>query len=171
MNAQWLSLVFCRELDDLVKELDLFPEEAQIWTTVPGVSNSAGTITLHLCGNIQHFIGARLGGSGYVRNREHEFAARGVPRADLTAEIGRARAAVVSTLATLPESQLAEVCLHVPNGMRLPTGLFLLHLATHLSYHLGQAGYLRRVLTGESASTGAVGFAGLASAVLPEPGS
>ena len=168
MNAQWLSLVFCRELDDLGKELDLFADETLIWATVPGVANSVGTITLHLCGNMQHFIGAKLGGSGYVRNREHEFAARDVPRADLRAEIGRARAAVVSTLATLPESQLAEVCLHVPNGMRLPTGLFLLHLATHLSYHIGQAGYLRRMLTGENASTGAVGFAGLASAVMPE---
>ncbi len=62
MNAQWLSLVFCRELDDLVKELDFFPDEARIWTTMPSVSNSVGTITLHLCGNIQHFIGARLGG-------------------------------------------------------------------------------------------------------------
>ena len=168
MNAQWLSLVFCRELDDLVKELDLFPDDAQIWATVPGVSNSVGTITLHLCGNLQHFIGAKLGGSGYVRNREHEFAARGVSRADLLAEVVRAREAVVSTLATLPQSRLAEVCLFVPNGMRLPTGLFLLHLATHLSYHLGQAGYLRRVLTGESASTGAVGSAGLAPAVIPE---
>jgi len=56
---------------------------------------------------------------------------------------------------------------HVPNGMRLPTGLFLLHLATHLSFHIGQAGYLRRVLTGDTASTNAVGFGGLASAVLP----
>ncbi len=167
MNAQWLSLVFCRELDDMVKELDLFPDESQIWATAPGVINSVGTITLHLCGNMQHFIGAKLGGSGYVRNREYEFAARGVSRTDLKAEIGRAREAVVSTLSTLPESRLAEVCLFVPNGMRLPTGLFLLHLATHLSYHLGQAGYLRRVLTGEGTSTGAVGFAGLASAVIP----
>ena len=168
MNAQWLSLVFCRELDDLAKELDLCPDESQIWATVPGVNNSVGTITLHLCGNLQHFIGARLGGAGYVRNREHEFAARGASRADLNAEIVRARDAVVSTLATLPESRLAEVCLFIPNGMRLPTGLFLLHLATHLSYHLGQAGYLRRVLTGEATSSGAVGFAGLASAVMPD---
>ena len=169
MNAQWLSLVFCRELDDLAKELDLFPDESQIWATAPGVSNSVGTITLHLCGNMQHFIGARLGGSGYVRNREHEFAARDVSRADIKAEIVRTRESIVSTMAALPESQLAEVCLHVPDGMRLPTGLFLLHLATHLSYHIGQAGYLRRVLTGDNASTGAVGFAGLASAVMPEP--
>lgn len=168
MTVQWLSLLYARELDDLAKELDLFMDESRIWATVPGVTNSVGTITLHLCGNMQHFIGARLGGSGYVRNREHEFAARGVSRADLKVEITRAREAVTSTLTVLPESQLAEVCLFVPNGMRLPTGLFLLHLATHLSFHIGQAGYLRRVLTGESTSSGAVGFAGLASAVMPD---
>ncbi len=168
MTVQWLSLVYCRELDDLAKELDLFADESQIWATVPGVSNYAGTIALHLCGNMQHFVGAKLGGSGYVRDREREFAARGVSRADLKAEIARAREAVMSTMAALPEAQLAEVCLFVPNGMRLPTGLFLLHLATHLSFHIGQAGYLRRALTGESTSSGAVGFAGLASAVIPE---
>ncbi len=168
MTVRWLSLLYARELDDLAKELDLFPDESQIWATVPGVSNSVGTIVLHLCGNMQHFIGAKLGGSGYVRNREHEFAARDLSRADLKAEIAHARGAVMSTMAALPEAQLAEVCLFVPNGMRLPTGLFLLQLATHLSYHLGQAGYLRRAVTGESTSSGAVGFAGLASAVMPE---
>lgn len=165
--VQWLTLVMCRELDDLGKELDLFPDDASVWATVPGISNSAGSIALHLCGNLQHFIGAKLGGSGYVRNREHEFAARGIPRAELKAEIARAREVVARVLPTVPASTLDAVFEHVPNGMRLPTGLFLLHLATHLSFHIGQAGYLRRALTGDTTSTNAVGFGGLASAVLP----
>lgn len=165
--VQWLTLVMCRELDDLGKELDLFPDDASVWATVPGITNSAGTIVLHLCGNLQHFIGAKLGGSGYVRNREHEFAARGISRAELKAEIARARQAVSTVLPAVPAATLDEVFAHVPNGMRLPTGLFLVHLATHLSFHIGQAGYLRRVLTGDTASTNAVGFGGLASAVLP----
>jgi len=162
-----LALVFCRELDDLVKELDLFPNEAGIWATLPGVTNPVGTIALHLCGNLQFLIGAKLGGSGYVRDREREFAARGIARADLKAEIGRTRQAVVAALASVTDVRLAEVYAFVPNGMRLPTGLFLLHLATHLSFHIGQAGYLRRALTGETTSSCAVGFSGLASAVMP----
>ena len=125
------------------------------------------SLVLHLCGNLQHFVGARLGGSGYVRDREREFAARGLSRAELVAEIGRAREAVLLGLKDLPAASLEEPCLFVPNGMRIPTGLFLLHLATHLSFHIGQAGYLRRVVTGQAASTGAVGFAGLEPAVLP----
>ncbi len=168
VTVNWLMLCYCRELDDLVKELNLFDEKAQIWATVPGITNSAGTLTLHLCGNLQHFIGAKLGGSSYVRDRDREFSARGLTRAELAAEIARTREAVVQTLARVPEARLAEVCLFVPTGMRLPTGLFLVHLATHLSYHLGQVGYLRRVLTGTTAGTGAVGFGGLASAVMPE---
>ena len=168
VTASWLALLYCRELDDLVKELELFPDDALVWATVPGITNAAGNLVLHLCGNLQHFLGAKIGGSAYVRDREREFAARGLSRAELVAEIGRARAAVTSALADLPESRLGEVFLHVPNGMRLPTGLFLLHLATHLAYHVGQIGYLRRVLTGQPVSTGAVGFAGMAPAVMPD---
>lgn len=167
MVVRWLSLLITRELDDLVKELDLFADESQIWATVPGVTNSAGTITLHLCGNLRHCIGFKLGGIAYTRNREHEFAARGISRAELKAEIARTREGVVSGLAGLSESRLEEVCLFVPNGMRLPLGLFLMHLATHLSFHIGQAGYLRRILTGDATSTGATGFAALESEVLP----
>lgn len=165
--VQWLTLLYCRELDDLEKELDLYPDDATVWATVPGVTNSAGTLTLHLCGNLQHFIGAKLGGTGYVRDREHEFAARGVPRVELKAEIARARQAVTATMAVLSEATLAEVYLYVPTGMRLPTGLFLMHLSTHLAHHIGQIGYLRRVVTGSPASAGAVGFGGLAPAVMP----
>lgn len=165
--VHWMTLVMCRELDDLSRELDLYPDDASVWAVVPGITNSAGSLVLHLCGNLQHFIGAKLGGSGYVRNREREFAARGIPRVELKAEIARTREIVATVLPTVPASTLEAVFEHVPNGMRLPTGLFLLHLATHLSFHLGQVGYLRRVLTGDTASTNAVGFGGLASAVLP----
>lgn len=168
MTVAWLNLLFCRELDDLSKELNLFEDESQIWTTVPGIANSAGTLTLHLCGNLQHFVGAKLGGSSYVRDRDREFAARGLQRAALEAEIARTRGAIVDTLTALPESQLAEVCPFVPTGVRLPTGLFLMHLATHLAYHLGQIAYLRRMVTGQSVGSGAMGFAGLASAALPD---
>lgn len=167
MTVQWLTLLYFRGLDDLEKELGLYPDDAAVWTTVPGVTNSAGTLTLHLCGNLQHFIGAKLGGSGYVRSREHEFAVRGVPRAELKAEIARTRQAVAATMAVLSEAALQEVSPDVPNGIRLPTGLFLMHLSTHLAHHIGQIGYLRRVVTGNPASAGAVGFGGFAPAVMP----
>ena len=168
MTVAWLNLLFCRDLDDLAKEVDLFEDESRIWTTVPGITNSAGTLTLHLCGNIQHFIGTKLGGRSYVRDRDREFAARGLTRAELKAEIARTREAVVATLTALPESRLSELCPFVPTGMRLPTGLFLMHLATHLSYHLGQLAYVRRVVTGQAVGSGAIGFAGLAPAAMPE---
>jgi hypothetical protein len=41
-----------------------------------GISNSAGNLCLHLIGNLNHFIGATLGNTGYVRNREQEFSSK-----------------------------------------------------------------------------------------------
>ena len=47
-------------------------------------------------------------------------------------------------------------------GITVSTRRFLIHLATHLAWHLGQAGYLRRILTGQNVSTGAVPVPALA---------
>ncbi len=85
----WTAFLIARELSGFAREIELFPDDDQIWQTVPGISNSAGTLTLHVCGNLQHFVGAVLGGSPYVRDRENEFAARGLSRAHLLAEIER----------------------------------------------------------------------------------
>jgi len=47
---------------------------------------------------------------------------------------------------------------------RIQTLKFLLHLCAHASFHLGQAGYLRRALTGDTRSAGPVPLS-----VLTEP--
>jgi uncharacterized damage-inducible protein DinB len=157
-----LQRLLVRDLQTFQRELDLFPDEESVWRTLPGVSNSAGTLVLHACGNLRHFIGAVLGGTGYVRDREAEFRRREVPRAELAAEIGRTIVEVRDTLATLDPATLERPYPQVVAGQTLPTGRFLLHLATHLAYHLGQAGYLRRLLTGEDRVSGAVSPAQLA---------
>jgi hypothetical protein len=41
-------------------------------------------------------------------------------------------------------------------GQTVQTADFLMHLATHLAYHLGQVDYHRRVVTGDSRSIGAL---------------
>ena len=50
-------------------------------------------------------------------------------------------------------------------GARVETGMFLLHLAAHLAFHLGQAGYLRRILTGDQTSSGALSAKAIAADV------
>lgn len=154
-----------RELESLERELSLFSKEEQIWSIVPGISNSSGTLALHLCGNLQHYIGAVLGANGYVRDRELEFARRGVSRAALVSEIRQTMGVVRDVLKGLTPDQLALEYPEEVAGARVATGLFLLHLASHLSHHLGQVGYLRRALTGENVSSGAISV----KALSPRP--
>jgi hypothetical protein len=153
-----------RELRSLRLELEAYPDERLIWALPPGAPNSAGTLALHLAGNLRHYIGALLGGSGYVRNREEEFAARDVPRAELLANLAEADDAIQSTLPRLTE---AELSLPYPEPIReqhLETRDLLIHLATHLAYHLGQVSYHRRLVTGDARGVGALSAAELLTA-------
>ena len=90
-----------RDLRKLEDEINLYPTEESLWTTSGAIKNPGGNLCLHLCGNLQHYIGAVLGGSGYVRNREHEFAARNIPRELLIQEINKTKTAVRSALEKL----------------------------------------------------------------------
>jgi hypothetical protein len=164
VDTAWLRLLLIRELTSFSRELDLFPDEHLIWRTVPGISNSVGTLALHICGNLQYYVGAVLGDTGYIRNRDLEFSARGVSRASLAAELQRTIHAVQAVLSGLPEQTLSSEYPDVLGGIRVPTGLFLLHLSTHLAHHLGQAGFLRRCLTGENRSSGAISMKALSGA-------
>jgi hypothetical protein len=134
------------DLAALRSEIERFPSEALLWKTLPGVTNSAGNLTLHLTGNLQHFLGATLGGSGYVRNREAEFTRRDLPRATLLQEIDAAREAVSRGLTALSERDLDAVYPLEKDGAPVTTGYMLLRLCRHLAYHLGQINYLRRYL-------------------------
>jgi len=154
--------VLTRELEALAREVELFPDDDVLWKTVPGVTNSAGNLALHACGNLNHFVGAVLGGTGYVRDRPAEFATRTGRRADVARQLRETAAVVTNALARVPESALAAPYPEPHDGVQLSCGLFLLHLCVHLAFHLGQAGTLRRALTGDARTSGAVSLAALA---------
>jgi uncharacterized protein DUF1572 len=161
-----------RELRSLRLELEAYPDERLIWALPAGLPNSAGTLALHLAGNLRHYVGALLGGTGYIRNRDEEFAARDIPRAVLLAQISEAEAAVESTLPRLSEAQMS---LQFPEPIRehhLQTGEMLVQLAVHLAYHLGQVSYHRRLVTGDVQGVGALSAAELVAArsILEPPG-
>lgn len=147
-------LLLTRDLRAFAREIEMFPDDATVWRTVPGVTNSAGNLALHVSGNLQHYVGHVLGGTAYVRNREREFSARAGSRADLVRELHAAIAAVEDALPRLDAPRLASPYPEEINGIRFRTDAFLMHLATHLAFHLGQAGYLRRALTGDNTSSG-----------------
>ena len=145
-----------RELRAVKREIEAYPDDASLWRPIPGISNTGGNLALHLAGNLQHFFGSILGRDGYTRNREAEFARRDVPRAELLAGIDAAIASVERTLKGLTDDAL-EAPYPEPIAKRtLPTSVFLVHLATHLAYHLGQIDYHRRAATGGSQTVDAV---------------
>jgi hypothetical protein len=155
-TAADFARILVRELEGFARELQMFPNDASAWTTVPGVTNSAGNLALHVAGNLQYHIGTIFGGTGYVRNREAELGQRSGPRAEIVAELDAAIRVVRDVLPGISEERFDAEFPEPVMGMRFRTSLLLLHLCVHAGFHLGQAGYLRRVLTGDAASSGPI---------------
>ena len=161
---QLIQHCLLRELASLRRELAAYPDERQIWQLPAGLPNSTGTLILHLAGNLRHFVGAVLGGSGYNRDRDFEFAARDLPRERLLAEIQAAEEAIRGTLPRLSAEELAADFPEPLRGHTVATSDMLLQLATHLAYHLGQVSYHRRLVTGNAEGVGALSPAELSTA-------
>ena len=143
---QTLKQIFLRDLENLKTEISSYKDEENLWEISGDVKNSAGNLCLHLCGNLQHFIGAVLGNSGYIRNRDAEFSRKNVPLKELVKEIELTKTDVVKTLKNLTEVRLGEKFPINVFGYEMTTEYFLIHLITHLNYHLGQINYHRRLL-------------------------
>jgi hypothetical protein len=159
-----IGSILDRDLDTLRREIEAYSNEKELWQSAPGISNTAGTLALHLTGNLQHYFGARLGGTGYVRDRAAEFARRDVPRAELLKEVEAARRAVHAGLTQLSAAQLAGEFPEAIAEIRLTTAEYLIHLTTHFAYHLGQLDYHRRMVTASKVVVGAMRPAALSSA-------
>ena len=137
--------LFGRELQKLKDELNNFKDERNMWKTTNGVSNSAGNLSLHLIGNLNHFIGNTLGNTGYVRNRDAEFTTKEVPRAMLITEIDKVSEVVKNVLSNMTDTELEKDFPFEMFGKR-STAFYLAHFYGHITYHLGQINYLRRFL-------------------------
>lgn len=147
-----LQLLLVRELDAMAREVGAFPDDESLWRTAPGVTNSAGNLALHLAGNLQHFVGALIGQSGYVRNRDIEFSTRAGTRASVQRELQAAVQSVTNSLSTVDAAVLERPMPGAPLGLVIRIDLFLMHLVAHAAFHLGQAGYLRRIVCGDATS-------------------
>lgn len=146
MLTKSLSPLFERELNAVKKELSLYQKEENIWKVAGQVNNSAGNLALHICGNLQHFFGAVLSKTNYVRNREEEFSRKNIPIDELFDELDKTIDVVKETLSSLHESDLQKLFPARVTVGEVTTEFFILHLALHLSYHLGQVTYHRRLL-------------------------
>ena len=156
MLVRSVAAILDRDLRTLSREVEAYTDWHELWQELPGMTNSGGTLVLHLAGNVRHFIGATLGGTGYMRDRPAEFSRRHVSVRDLLKEIEVARAEVARTFAGLDDGSLPEEFPEVIADMRVDTGEYLIHLLTHFAYHLGQIDVHRRIVTGDVSGVGAV---------------
>ena len=146
MAIETLRALFERDLFRLRKEIELYGNEANLWRVEKDITNSAGNLCLHLMGNLNTFIGKEIGKMDYVRDREAEFALKDVPRKTLLEKIDATILVVGLSLDNLTESALKEQYPIVVFSEKTSTEYLLIHLATHLSYHLGQISYHRRLI-------------------------
>ena len=151
MLSTELAALFSRDLMRLTEELSAFPDAATLWQTAPGITNAAGTLALHLEGNLREYIGRQLGGIDYARDRPLEFSRRGMEQQELVTRIEAVRRMVPRVIEALSEPQLAATYPEQVLSVPISTSQFLIHLNGHLNYHLGQIDYLRRITTGNGA--------------------
>ena len=141
-----LVTLFENDLDKLIVEISSFKDEASVWTTKEGITNSAGNLALHLIGNLNHFIGKTLGDSGYERKRDDEFSLKNIPREKLISDINDLKGTIKNIIPKLSSEDLKK---DFPLAIRdevFSTQVMLIYLLAHLNYHLGQVNYLRRMM-------------------------
>jgi hypothetical protein len=146
MLIETLKILFNRDLNKLKFEIESYEYENQIWAINQDISNSGGNLCLHLIGNINTYIGAEIGKTGYIRNRPLEFSLKDIPKSELIEKIEDTILVVNNALDTLTEADLQHIYPQIVFEKEMTTGFFLVHLSTHLAYHLGQINYHRRLI-------------------------
>ncbi|MDP9957409.1 putative damage-inducible protein DinB [Epilithonimonas hungarica] len=146
MIIESLKSLYNRDLNKLKLEIGSYKSEESIWKIDKNILNSGGNLCLHLLGNLNTYIGAELGNSGYVRHRDLEFSSKDIPKTELLEKIKSLIEIVDSTLNQLSDEDLKKDYPTEALGYKMTTGYFLIHLLSHLDYHLGQINYHRRLL-------------------------
>jgi len=146
MVIETLKSLFERDLNRLKKEIELYQDESNIWKVEKNIANSAGNLCLHLLGNLNTYVGKEIGRTNYVRNREQEFSLKNVPRIELLDKIDETIKMINQSLDKLKESTLQDEYPILVFEEKTSTEYLLIHLTTHLTYHLGQINYHRRLI-------------------------
>ncbi|MCW3118156.1 MAG: hypothetical protein JWM28_2238 [Chitinophagaceae bacterium] len=146
MLIETLKLLFKRDLNKLKTEIASYQSEEKLWHIEKTIANSGGNLCLHLIGNLNNYIGAEIGKSNYIRNRELEFSLKDIPQAELIKKIESTIIVVDASLDKISDEDMEHEYPLLVFDKKTSTGYLLVHLATHLTYHLGQINYHRRLL-------------------------
>jgi uncharacterized damage-inducible protein DinB len=146
MAIETLKILFTGDLKRVIKEIEEYNNEANIWKIKGKINNSAGNLCLHLVGNLNAYIGKELGKTDYIRNRALEFSTKDIPRQELIKKVENTIEIINKTLDNFDKNLLeAEYPILVFDN-KTSTEFLLVHLTTHLAYHLGQINYHRRLI-------------------------
>lgn len=140
-----LSAVFEKDLIRLKTEIEAYTDEEKLWIKAEGINNSAGNLCLHILGNLNNYIGAILGNTGFVRNRPSEFSDI-TTKDNLLKSLDETTEMVKKTISNLDFDVFDQTYPDNVFGREMKTDYFLIHLVGHLNYHLGQINYHRRIL-------------------------
>jgi len=146
MQSSILANFYERDIRKLMEEVSLFTNEEDLWRVGGSVKNSSGNLVLHIIGGLNFLIGATLARTGYIRDRDQEFARKGVERKELLLQLEALIPMINKTVtAYSPEDLEVEypIFFDKPNTS---IGYVLTQLLLHLNYHLGQVNYLRRII-------------------------
>ncbi|MNF52051.1 hypothetical protein D3C84_333880 [compost metagenome] len=146
MVVNILKTLFNRDLTKLKSEIELYENENKIWFIEKGITNSAGNLTLHLIGNLNTYIGAEIGKTNYIRNRALEFSQKDISKKELIKSIEETIIMIENALDKVTEEDLKKEYPVLVFDKKTSTEYFLIHLSTHLAYHLGQINYHRRMI-------------------------
>jgi hypothetical protein len=141
-----LFQVYFLDLQKVIKEIESYENEDDLWILKDGISNSAGNLALHLIGNLNHFFGATLGGTGYQRERDEEFFGKNVSREEIIEGLEDCIGILKNVFEDLADEDLQKDYPEEFGGEVRKTGTIVIYMLSHLNYHLGQINYHRRLL-------------------------
>lgn len=122
--------------------------EEQFWCNPHGYGNSAGHLVLHVTGNLNYYIGARVAETGYVRDRPREFTEAKKPAKTAVLEaFDRTIEMVVATIAKQSAADWQKPYSAELEPEAKDRFMIFVRCAAHAYHHVGQIIYLNRELT------------------------
>jgi hypothetical protein len=141
---------YYRMIQTRVHELAAPLSDKQLWTRPYPYGNSVGNLILHLTGNLNTYIGAQIGTTGYIRDRPLEFTDAGKPKAEILRAFDQTIETVVATIAKQSDDDWSAPFFGQLEAESKTRFSAFLSCAAHAYHPVGQMIYLQRELLGSS---------------------
>ena len=140
---------YYEEVRDKIHELVAPMSTEQLWRKPYPYGNSIGHLLLHLTGNLNHYIGVRIAGTGYVRNRPLEFSDTSQrSKEQVLADFDRAIDMIAATIRKQSAADLTTPYSDPTEPHSNTRFAAFLRMAAHAYHHTGQIIYLSKEVTG-----------------------